>query len=336
MPLDPAKDPNAFHPDAPKARSAATVAPPNPDDLLEFGADLVRDHDPLRVDLANLPPVQLFHAARVSASSDQAMSVPQHVTVYVTFQDLAPRLSNEDALLVPHLQRTVHGDVPPDLQAMPHTGLREVAGSPLPSLSGTGNLQAEPANELSLPGDLLPPTLSSSLHTLRHVTPEFDSTRQVMRTPAPHAVQTDHSPPLPMPPLSHGLNDSVLAQQAPPSAPAADAAVPQSAPPALHTMPSTHAPMTASHDSYEPMFRQALAREREDIAFLRMLELVDSSLALGAGQETDLMPPLVRLPALRPMFEPGAPGNATDPVNCDANSDCDAVQLAGGSHYLSM
>lgn len=253
MPFDPNDDTPTCPPGAPKADPANSAAPWSAATLAQFDVGLKPAHD-----AAKLAPVErvyashLPHAPWLPAPVQSGPTGPE-----IKIDESTPRASNERQHLPP--------------PALWPDSLRDIAGSPLNSLAGTAYL----SNELSFAAELLPSSPCSTPVLLRHVTPEFDSTDQIMRIPGPRQTQSatvlqavsassSFQPDIDqvqMRSLSAALDNAWLAHQPRPAATAGN--VPQSASPPLTRLPAVLPPMQRASDRHDAEYPQALARSQE-------------------------------------------------------------------------
>lgn len=338
MPTDPNIDTTVSPPDAPKAGAARGSAPWSAAALEHLDPCLLPDDDALNHAMAELAPVELFYQPRTPASPAQwlpAPAQPRPAAHDIRIEESTPRPSTQE----------LHLPVPP----LRPTGLRDIAGSPLSHLGAAADLSTGLSDELLQPTQMQVSSPCSSLVLLRHVTPEFDSTHQIMRIPAPQAVPPDgvaaasiavhgaeglHTPVrdasvfqpeiarVDTPSLSLALDKAWLAHQPQPPAPCSN--IPQSAPPLLARLPAVIPPVQHALNENDAAYQQALASEHAQIAALAAAEL--GELRCHAAVKPQYTPMMAQLRVSMRSVHQRQDHNAAD---ADSDSDASAAQLVG-------
>ncbi len=361
MPLHP-NNTTVVPPQAPTAARAAQRMPWELANLSGIGGSLAEDPDLIDLELAAVAELEFFFASRAPASQWSIAPAPHPATLVeiTTHQPLA-RPSEQEPLSPLQLQRAGVQEDPVVVLTTGQAGLRHIAGTPLTSPPAVVPAQRMPANDFSHADDLLW-SPSGSHPALNHVTPEFDSTHQVMRIPPPHGTL--------LPPGMPGVRMSGTLRSLPQTPPAPDAEafqadiampprtpafswtldlagtahsqrtstptppLPQSAPPTLERLPAVAPPMLRARAQDDHMYLQAMVNERVHVALLQggLGELQDSAVpGLDAAPHRTYAFDAYAACQLRTRQLP-----ATETAEKDTGSDDEAAQLVGSPDPFAM
>lgn len=354
-------------PDAPRAAPATNFVPWEIAYLSGIGNTFEDDDDGIDLEESAIAEIEFIRAPYAPASPSQWTIAPtqRHTTAYeITLQEAPVRPSQEEMFSPIHLHRAVSQGEPMAQPATAQPGLRDIAGSPLNSPPGGFYQQSMAAHHLASPGDLL--SSSSGNHpVLNHVTPEFDSTHQIMRIPPPQPtltttalpgepgsgsasvtpqaprmpalgeLQPDSEMPLPRSSLSWALENAWVARP-PQLTTTTTTTIPQSAPPVLERLPAVPPPVQRARAQDDHEYWQALVSERAQIVLLEA--------GLGELRHSAALAPETTQPGRYVFDALGAyrrsqPFNASDPVSSDSSdssSDDEEVQVVGSPDPFAM
>lgn len=352
MPLHP-NNSTVVPPQASTAARAAQFMPWELANLSGIGGSLAEDSDLIDLELAAVAELEFFFASRAPASQWSIAPAPQPATVIeiTTHQPLA-RPSEQEPLSPLQLQRAGVQHDPVVLLTTAQAGLRHIAGTPLTSPPAGVPAQRIPANDFSYADDLL--WSSSGSHpALNHVTPEFDSTHQVMRIPPPNAVPMSSTlrslPQMPPTPDAEAFQaDIAMPRRTPAFSWTLDIAatehsqrtsttttpLPQSAPPTLERLPAVAPPVLQTRAQDDHMYLQAMVNERVHVALLQggLGQLQDSAVpGLDAAPHRTYAFDVYAAYQLRTRQLP-----ATEAADKDSGSDDEAAQLVGSPDPFAM
>lgn len=332
---------------------AGAAAPFDPQQLVRLSGISNSFEDDTEVLIAE---AEFVRAPRVPVSSSQWTVTPlrqQPTVIEITTDQPLTRPSEEEPFSPIHLQRIGFQEGPVALTTTPQAGLRDIAGSPLASTPAGLPAQRLPASEFSYAHDLLS-SPSGNHPVLNHVTPEFDSTHQIMRIPPRHETllppelpgvssmqgnlpqmprtpeteefQADIALPRYMPALSWTVG--VAGMEHPPLTGTTTPA--QSAPPALERLPPVQQAPVEDDNAYQ----QALQNESVHVVLLKVgLGRLDDSAPPGleaAPQRTYTFDALAAYQLRSRQLPP------VEAADSETDSDDEAVEIVGSPDPFAM